>query len=200
MRRPIFRAMSVMSILILLTGFSSRAQDPQPDTTSPTLAPPKKADPPRPWAEAARNPLPPGKPGKDYTPTVVPNGAKADYRVVDGVKVFHLVAEPIKWEVADGLNIRTWGYNGRVPGPMIELAEGDRVRIYVSNKLPAPTSVHWHGVLLPCGMDGVSGLTQPAIQPGETFKYEFIFPDAGTFMYHPHFDSMNQDDRDDHRP
>jgi len=149
--------------------------------------------PPRPWDQAAREAPPPGEPGRDYTPAVVPNGTTAEYTVVDGAKVFHLIAEPIHWEVAEGLRIRTWGYNGSVPGPMIELAAGDRVRIYVTNRLPAPTSVHWHGVLLPCGMDGVSGLTQPAIQPGETFRYEFIFPHAGTFMYHPHFDSMTQE-------
>lgn len=168
------------------------AQDRQ-EPVSPTLVPPPETSPPRPWAEAAQNPLPPGEPGQDYTPAVVPNGVKAEYKLVDGVKVFHLVAEPIVWQVAEGLTIRTWGYNGTVPGPMIELAAGDRVRIYVSNKIAAPTSVHWHGVLLPCGMDGVSGITQPAIQPGETFKYEFIFQDAGTFMYHPHFDSMTQE-------
>lgn len=80
-----------------------------------------------------------------------------------------------------------------LPGQSLEHGQHDRVRIYVTNHLPAPTSVHWHGVLLPCGQDGVSGLTQPAIQPGETFRYEFIFPDSGTFMYHPHFDSMTQE-------
>ena len=159
----------------------------------PTLGPAPEADPPRPWAEAAREVPPPGEPGADYTPCVTPNGATAEYRIVDGVKVFHLIAEPVHLQIAPGLEIDTWGYNGRVPGPTIELAEGDRVRIYVTNHLPAPTSVHWHGVLLPCGMDGVSGLTQPAIQPGQTFKYEFIFQDAGTFMYHPHFDSMTQE-------
>lgn len=173
-------------------GSGGHAQD-SPTYSAPTLAPPPEANPPRPWAEAAKNPLPPGEPGRDFTPAVVPNGVKAEYKLIDGVKVFHLVAEPIEWQVAEGLTIRTWGYNGTVPGPMIELAAGDRVRIYVSNKIPAPTSVHWHGVLLPCGMDGVSGITQPAIQPGETFKYEFIFPEAGTFMYHPHFDSMTQE-------
>jgi len=161
--------------------------------TSPTLRPPTEAQPPRPWADAAKKQLPAGKPGEDYTPAVVPNGSTAEYKIMEGVKVFHLIAEPIEWEVAEGLNIRTWGYNGMVPGPMIELAQGDRVRIYVTNKLPVSTSVHWHGVLLPCGMDGVSGLTQPAIPPGQTFVYEFIFPDAGTFMYHPHFDSMTQE-------
>jgi len=108
-------------------------------------------------------------------------------------KLFHLVAEPVTWEVADGLTIEAWGYNGCIPGPLIELAEGDEVRIYVTNHLPAPTSVHWHGLRLPCGMDGVAGLTQPAIPPGQTFVYEFTFAHSGTFMYHPHFDSMTQE-------
>jgi len=148
---------------------------------------------PAPWEKVEIANLPPGIPLKDYTPAVVPNGSTAKYKIVDGVKVFHLIAEPIEWEVAKGLVIKTWGFNGSVPGPMIEVAEGDKVRIYVTNKLPAPTTVHWHGVLIVCGMDGVAGLTQPAIPPGETFLYEFIFPDAGTFMYHPHFDSMTQE-------
>ena len=147
----------------------------------------------RPWSAAAQKALPPAEPERDYTPVVVPNGFKATYKVVDGVKVFHLVAEIIVWEVAKGLVITTWGYNNSVPGPLIEVAEGDRVRIYVTNKLPTSTSVHWHGMRLPCGMDGVSGLTQPSIKPGETFVYEFIFAHSGTFMYHSHFDSMTQE-------
>ena len=149
--------------------------------------------PPRPWSKAARENLPFSEPDKDYTPVVVPNGFKTKYRVVDGVKVFHLIAEPIEWEIAEGLTVKTWGYNGSVPGPLIEVGAGDRVRIYVTNTLPAPTSVHWHGVLLPCGMDGVSGVTQRPIVPGDTVVYEFIFPDAGTFMYHSHYDTMTQE-------
>lgn len=152
-----------------------------------------KESPPLPWAQAEQANLPPGLPEKDYTPAVVPNGRTASYHIVDGVKVFHLIAEPIEWEVAPCLEIHAWGFNGSVPGPMIELTEGDKVRIYVTNKLPARTTVHWHGVLLPCGMDGVAGVTQPAIPPGETYLYEFYFPDAGTFMYHPHFDNMTQE-------
>jgi len=148
---------------------------------------------PLPWQEAEKQALPPGKPDLDYTPTTVPNGSKASYKVVDGVKVFHLIAEPIVWQVAKGLVISTWGYNKSVPGPLIEVCEGDKVRIYVTNRLSAPTTVHWHGVRLPCGMDGVAGLTQPAIKPGETFVYEFIFAHAGTFMYHSHYDSMTQE-------
>lgn len=149
--------------------------------------------PSRPWSKAVQENLPPSEPGKDYTPSVVPNGSKLQYKIVDGVKVFHLIAEPIFWEIAKGLTVNTWGYNGSVPGPLIEIAAGDRVRIYVTNKLPAPTSVHWHGVLLPCGMDGVSGVTQRPIMPGDTLIYEFIFPDAGTFMYHSHYDAMTQE-------
>lgn len=149
--------------------------------------------PPTPWSKALSESLPPGEPGTDYTPVVVPNGYKASYEVREGVKVFHLIAEPVEWEVAPGLSIRAWGYNGSAPGPLIEVAEGDRVRLYVTNHLPAPTTIHWHGVLLPCGMDGVAGLTQPAIPPGETFRYEFYFPDSGTFMYHPHYDTMTQE-------
>src|SRR5215471_18324123 len=103
-------------------------------------------------------------------------------KVVDGVKIFHLIAEPIRHEFAPGLVGDCWGYNGTTPGPTIEVVEGDRVRIYVTNRLPEPTSVHWHGLLLPNGMDGVSGLTQKPIAPGQTFKYEFTLRQHGTQM------------------
>lgn len=146
-----------------------------------------------PWTKSVEADFPPSEPFVDYTPSVTPNGRTAEYEIVDGVKVFHLVAEPIEWEIAEGLIIKVWGYNGSAPGPTIELGQGDRVRIYVTNHLPRETTVHWHGVLLPCGMDGVEGLTQPGILPGETFLYEFTFPDSGTFMYHPHFDNMTQE-------
>jgi FtsP/CotA-like multicopper oxidase with cupredoxin domain len=137
-------------------------------------------------------PLPPGEAGRDYTPVFTPNGVTLAYRLVDGVKVFHLTAGDIEHEFAPGLTAHLWGYNGRSPGPTIEAVAGDRLRIYVTNKLPAPTTVHWHGIRVPNGMDGVNGLTQEPIPPGETFKYEFVVPDAGTFMYHPHFDEMTQ--------
>jgi FtsP/CotA-like multicopper oxidase with cupredoxin domain len=70
--------------------------------------------------------------------------------------------------------------------------EGDRIRIFVTNKLPEHTSIHWHGIFLPNGMDGVGGLTQPHIKPGETYVYEFTLRQHGTFMYHPHADEMVQ--------
>jgi manganese oxidase len=136
--------------------------------------------------------MPPGEPGTHYTPVVVPNGWTLPYTIVDGVKVFHLVAEEVYHEFAPGLRARCWGYNGSVHGPVIEAVEGDRVRIFVTNKLAAPTSVHWHGILLPSGMDGVGGLNQRAIRSGETFMYEFTLKQNGTYMYHAHHDEMTQ--------
>jgi manganese oxidase len=131
-------------------------------------------------------------PGTPQVPVVTPNGTTLPHRVVDGVKVLHLVAEEVEHEFAPGLKARCWGYNGRVHGPTIEAVEGDRVRIYVTNKLKAPTTVHWHGVFVPNGMDGVGGLSQRSIRPGETFKYEWTFRQHGTFMYHSHHDEMTQ--------
>ncbi len=137
-------------------------------------------------------PLDPGQPGKDYQPVITPNGAALPWKVVDGVKVYHLVAEELWHEFAPGLKAKCWGYNGRVHGPTIEAVEGDRVRIYVTNELIAPTTIHWHGIFLPSGMDGVGGLSQRAIRPGETFKYEWTFRQHGTYMYHSHHDEMTQ--------
>lgn len=136
--------------------------------------------------------LPPGEPGKDYTPVVTPNNVSLSWKIIDGVKIYHLVAEEVEHEFAPGLHAHCWGFNGRVHGPTIEAVEGDRVRLYVTNKLPGATSVHWHGLLLPNGMDGVAGLTQPVIKPGETFRYEFTLRQHGTFMYHSHHDEMTQ--------
>lgn len=135
---------------------------------------------------------PPGKAGKDYTPVITPNSFALPWKIVDGVKVFHMIAEEVEHEFAPGLKAHCWGYNGHVHGPTIEAVEGDRVRIYVTNHLPAATSVHWHGLLLPNGMDGVAGLNQRAIKPGETFKYEFTLRQHGTHMYHAHHDEMTQ--------
>ncbi|HUZ07073.1 MAG TPA: copper oxidase [Candidatus Paceibacterota bacterium] len=130
--------------------------------------------------------------GAGYKPVITTNGATLPWKMVDGVKVFHLVAEPVTHEFAPGLVADCWGYNGRVHGPTIEAVEGDHVRIYVTNRLPEATTVHWHAIFLPNGMDGVGGLTQKAIQPGETFMYEFPLIQHGTFMYHPHHDEMTQ--------
>jgi FtsP/CotA-like multicopper oxidase with cupredoxin domain len=140
---------------------------------------------------ATQPPLVP-RTGRPYNPVATLNGWTLPWRMKDGVKEFHLVAEPVVREFAPGMKANLWGYNGSSPGPTIEAVEGDRVRIFVTNRLPEHTTVHWHGLLLPNGMDGVGGLTQPHIPPGKTFVYEFTLPRAGTHMYHPHADEMTQ--------
>jgi FtsP/CotA-like multicopper oxidase with cupredoxin domain len=141
----------------------------------------------------ANTQVPPPPPnGRPFNPVVTLNGWSLPWRVNNGVKEFHLVAEPVVRELAPGMKANLWGYNGQSPGPTIEVVEGDRVRIFVTNKLPEHTSVHWHGQRLPNGMDGVTGLTQPGIAPGKTFVYEFVAKRPGTFMYHPHADEMAQ--------
>jgi manganese oxidase len=130
--------------------------------------------------------------GPAYQPVVTLNGWTLPWRMNGDWKEFHLVAEPVVRELAPGMKAHLWGYNGQSPGPTIEAVEGDKVRIFVTNKLPEHTTVHWHGMLLPSGMDGVGGLTQPHINPGKTFVYEFEMKKSGTFMYHPHADEMVQ--------
>jgi len=144
-------------------------------------------------SEAPRTDTPPATPrSRGYTPVRTPNGWTLPYKMQNGVKEFHLVAEEVEHEFAPGSKAKCWGYNGTTPGPTIEAVEGDRVRILVTNRLKEHTSVHWHGILLPSGMDGVGGLSQPHIGPGETYVYEFTLRQHGTHMYHPHADEMVQ--------
>ena len=127
-----------------------------------------------------------------YTPVTTPDGSTLPFTMKHGVKEFHLVAEPVQQEFAPGMTVNAWGYNGSSPGPTLEAVEGDRVRILVTNRLPEHTTIHWHGIFLPNGMDGVGGLNQPHIKPGETYAYEFTLRQHGTHMYHPHADEMVQ--------
>ena len=140
---------------------------------------------------ATQPPLVPST-GPDYNPVVTLNGWTAPWRMNGDWKEFHLVAEPVVREIAPGMKAYLWGYNGQSPGPTIEAVEGDKVRIFVTNKLPEHTTVHWHGQRVPNGMDGVGGLTQPQIKPGQTFVYEFQLRRAGSYMYHPHADETVQ--------
>jgi FtsP/CotA-like multicopper oxidase with cupredoxin domain len=130
--------------------------------------------------------------GPDYQPVATLNGWTLPWRMNGDWKEFHLVAEPVVRELAPGMKGYLWGYNGQSPGPTIEAVEGDKVRIFVTNKLPESTTIHWHGQRLPNGMDGVGGLNQPHIPPGKTFVYEFQLRRSGTYMYHPHSDEMVQ--------
>lgn len=112
---------------------------------------------------------------------------------MDGdVKVFRLTCKKILWEVEPGKRVEAYSYNGVVPGPEIRATEGETVRIHVKNEMDESTAVHWHGLVLPNSMDGVSFVTQPPIKPGETFTYEFAAKPAGSHMYHAHHNSAIQ--------
>lgn len=121
-----------------------------------------------------------------YLPVQTPDLPNLPPDLDNGVKVFHLIAEPVKQEVFPGKILNLWGYNGCAPGPTIQANQGDRVRIIVDNHLPEPTSMHWHGFDIPFAMDGGPGLSQDAILPGGRFVYEFTLQQEGTYFYHSH--------------
>ena len=134
------------------------------------------------------------KPGMD--PAVAPASVSVPVTTLDvsdlpftidkGVKVFNLIAEPVKQVIVPGRTFDLWGFNGSAPGPTIHANEGDRLRIVFDNHLPEPTGIHWHGLELPIEMDGVPGIGQKLVMPGERFVYEFSLHQNGTFFYHPH--------------
>jgi FtsP/CotA-like multicopper oxidase with cupredoxin domain len=126
------------------------------------------------------------KSGEPVVPVEAPDIPKLPWKLVDGAKEFHLHAQHMKREFLPGQWFDVWGYNGSMPGPTIEVVEGDRVRVIVHNELPEPTSMHWHGLEVPIAMDGVPGVTQDAIPPGGSFTYEFTLRQNGTFFYHTH--------------
>jgi manganese oxidase len=175
-RRNLLGAGAVLAGAGAISGRAQAAAIPEAPTTAATTMQP---------------PLYPSA-GPDYQPVVTLNGWTLPWRMNGGWKEFHLVAEPVTREFAPGMKAYLWGYNGQSPGPTIEAVEGDKVRIFVTNKLPEHTTVHWHGLRVPNGMDGVGGLTQPHIGPGRTFVYEFELTHSGSFMYHPHSDEMVQ--------
>ncbi len=175
-RRHLLGASAVLAGANAISGRVQAAAIPEAPTTS---------------TNSMQPPLFPSS-GPDYQPVVTLNGWTLPWRMNGDWKEFHLVAEPVIREFAPGMNVHLWGYNGQSPGPTIEAVEGDKVRIFVTNKLPEHTTVHWHGMLLPNGMDGVGGVTQPHIAPGKTFVYEFELRRSGSFMYHPHSDEMVQ--------
>jgi FtsP/CotA-like multicopper oxidase with cupredoxin domain len=109
-------------------------------------------------------------------------------------KAVHLTASKFEWQFrADQEPVEVWGYNQQIPGPTLRLREGDKLRVYFRNDLDEPSSIHWHGLIVPYSMDGVGGLTQPPVMPGETFVYELTVPSTpGTFMYHAHMNDMEQ--------
>ena len=124
--------------------------------------------------------------GAAFVPVVTPDVPDLTFEMDNGVKVFHLVAAPVKQEIIPGKVVNLWGYNGTAPGPTIQVNQGDRVRIIVDNHLPEPTSMHWHGFDIPFDVDGSPGLSQDAIPPGGRYSYEFTLQQEGTYFYHSH--------------
>jgi FtsP/CotA-like multicopper oxidase with cupredoxin domain len=137
---------------------------------------------PGPLARAVTDHLPGGPP----LPVETPDLPRLPRTWDGGVKVFHLTPEVVKSRFVPWKEINTWGYNGSTPGPAVEVMEGDRVRFVVENRLPEPTTVHWHGLEIPHAMDGAEGISQDLIPPGGKFVYEFTLHQHGTFFYHSH--------------
>lgn len=107
--------------------------------------------------------------------------------IVDGVKEFQLTTSVIRWNILTDVQVTAYAYNDQVPGPLLRVTVGDRVRLRVLNNLPEPTSIHWHGLIVPNSQDGAAGVTQQAIPPGQTFTYEYTVPETpGTYFYHTH--------------
>src|SRR5262245_38031005 len=132
------------------------------------------------------------QPSGGNPPVITPDLPKLEYTMDNGVKVFNLKADVVECELMPGTHMgsarkmNAWGYNGSVPGPMIEVNEGDRVRVVFTNKLPEPTTIHWHGLEIPVEMDGTPYISQPMVEPGGMFIYEFTVNQNGTFFYHSH--------------
>ena len=145
----------------------------------PAPKPAQQAAPPAP-------PVPPHELGPGIVPVITPDVPTMPWRLEDGVKVFEIRVEHVRTELIPGRVMDGWGFNGSIPGPTIQVNEGDRVRLAVENRLPEPFSMHWHGLEIPNDMDGMPGISQDAIPPNGRFSYEFTLKQNGTFFYHSH--------------
>ncbi|MGH8731130.1 MAG: multicopper oxidase family protein, partial [Burkholderiales bacterium] len=194
MRRKFLQASSLLGAGFLLsrTAPAQHEQHRMPEQ-KPKTGKPKASQPAAPGhghekmlAEQARQAT------GQYVPVQTPDLPKLEYTMDNGVKVFNLRAEVVHCELMPKSHMGParkmwgWGYNGSVPGPMIEVVEGDRVRVIFENKLPEPTTVHWHGLEIPIEMDGTPYISQPMVEPGGVFIYEFTVNQNGTFFYHSH--------------
>jgi FtsP/CotA-like multicopper oxidase with cupredoxin domain len=117
-----------------------------------------------------------------------PTDRNPDPRVIES----DVTARVADVEVAPGSRVKAWTYDGLMPGPFIRARVGDRLIVHFTNNLPEPSTIHWHGVRVPIEMDGVPGISQPAVKPGESFVYDFVLRDAGLFWYHPYHMSAAQ--------
>src|SRR5262245_5856402 len=172
-RRSFLRG--VASLAGAASAHSAYAQHVHPPAPRPAAAP----APPAP-------PVPPYHLCPGVVPVVSPDIPDMPWRLENGVKVFDIRVEHVRTELIPGRVLDGWGFNGSIPGPMIQVNEGDRVRLNVENRLPEPFSMHWHGLEIPVEMDGMPGISQDAIPPNGRFVYEFTLKQNGTFFYHSH--------------
>jgi FtsP/CotA-like multicopper oxidase with cupredoxin domain len=138
--------------------------------------------------------------GEDPPPINQPAGWADEIRLPQAVDLnpdphvleINLEARESNVEIVPGQLTKAWTYDGGIPGPLIRAQVGDRLIVHFKNSLPEPSSIHWHGLRIPSAMDGVPDMPTPAVPPGGSFDYDFVLPDAGTYWYHPHFDSGAQ--------
>jgi FtsP/CotA-like multicopper oxidase with cupredoxin domain len=154
------------------TAHAQHVHQPRPQKDQPTSAP--------------AVPVAPHDFGPGVIPVLTPDVRDLPWRLDNGIKVFDIRVEPVRTEFVPGRVVDAWGFNGSVPGPTIQVNEGDHVRLVVENRLPEPFSMHWHGLEIPNDMDGMPGISQDAIEPGGRFTYEFTLHQNGTFFYHSH--------------
>jgi FtsP/CotA-like multicopper oxidase with cupredoxin domain len=189
MRRKFLQASSLLGAGFLLNRTASAQHEGHQMPAQPRKDGKTKTGNP---AQHDRQKMPAEQATGQNLPVQTPDLPKLEYTLDNGVKVFNLTAEVVECELmpkshmGPARKMNAWGYNGSVPGPMIEVVEGDRLRVIFENKLPEPTTVHWHGLEIPIEMDGTPYISQPMVDPGGMFIYEFTVNQNGTFFYHSH--------------
>jgi FtsP/CotA-like multicopper oxidase with cupredoxin domain len=178
-RRNFLQGAAILGAGMLGTSAVASSNGEQNERGKMRLPPGKNVERERTRMQAHKN-------GAAFLPVISPDVPDLPFEMDNGVKVFRLVAEPVKHEIIPGKLVNLWGYNGSAPGPTIQVVQGDRVRIIVDNHLPEATSMHWHGFDIPFDMDGSPGLSQNAIPPGGRYTYEFTLQQEGTYFYHSH--------------
>ena len=182
-RRRFLQSTAAVGAGLLATGkILGTEQEPQmPDMPRMKHAEHGKKPPASEQAAAAEVPTP-----GIALPIVTPDVPNLPYEVENGVKVFRLIAEPVKRRILPFKTLDAWGYNGSCPGPTIQANQGDHVRIIFENHLPEATTIHWHGLEVPIGMDGTPYVSQKPVPPSGRFVYEFTQHQEGTYFYHSH--------------
>ena len=190
-RRTFFARLAALGAAVGLGREAQAQQQSHQGHGMPAQAPPKPLPPAQDHSMPGMTMPAPASNGPRKTalnlPVVMPDLPKLPFKLIDGVKEFHLIAEVVRTEFAPGRPVDAWGFNGSVPGPTIEINQGDHVRVVFDNHLPEMTAIHWHGFEVPMEMDGSVGLGQDPVPPGGRYVYEFTLNQAGTFFYHSHF-------------